>query len=1096
MKASTARTLWLSVISLSLVTISLLTVERPLMAQSQVASALQSNAQSRARGASARTAHRWPTTKPVAAAQSGKTPKTPFQRVVEPGMKKLLAAHQSELRRERPMTPGSSGGGFTPNFGGFVAAPKFPAYDTTDGDTSGLELYASGDFNKDGKPDFATVQPTGTVNVILNESPGGNSGTGVNFGTPITTEPGAVNVGGTVQIAAGDMNGDGYDDLVLLDENNNCLYVLINQGNATFAPPVVVSAISANIANAFALADVNGDGRPDVLLLSSTVNYDANFNPTTTLEFDTFLNDGNGNLITPQGSLIQVQNYPNLYYQGLTGRSIALTDVNHDNKVDATVELLSYLTTDNPSEDHIILTMLGNGTGVFQMPDPSATITIPAEGTFNVGYPLVANLNVVDINKDGNKDVVFSYQDYYIYAALGNGDGTYQYPNNVGAVGAYPTDLFVADLNGDGAPDLVDAEPDYLNIYPAHGDGTFDLPTIQNYGSGTGQFSVLSVADFNGDGLPDPAIMNALEGSVTVFPSVAGMTPSLHAGPLLPGTSGDVISRVFAQAVLDANGDGNDDIFFYSKGANIDNPALVTGLGDGRGNFLNKNAVPGYVANSFDFVDSVSGDFNGDGRADLILHSFSGLSLLLSNGDGSFTAKPITLAPNFNCSTQYATAGDVNGDGRLDLIVAYEGDSIYGCNSGTTPSGFFTLLGNGDGTFQTAQFTALGTEVYQPVLVDLNGDGNLDLEVSDVPFDVIGGIFNSYILMGKGDGTFGSPTTILPNYINASTLPGDVNGDGHVDLVVLAQGLVDPSSGNYDAGKAGAIVMLGDGTGNVTQGATFVPAFFSASGLLTDLNGDGKLDLLLSEYTSYDFTDGLAGGIAGIGNGDGTFNAIGNYEVGDESSIVLAGSFLKDNAPDAAFVSGGSGTTILIAQGGTSETIVAQDSSVTVGGSADFAVTLAATLSGRPTPTGTVTLVEGTTTLASGTLNGGVADISVTGLSAGPHTITAVYSGDTNFNFNSTAQTTVNVLPVAAITLSPGAASLSLTRGQTGVVTLTTAANAAFSGAVTFAVAGAPSGVTVTVNPGSVTLQAGQSANLSVVDQHDVCEGHDADRAS
>jgi hypothetical protein len=1074
MNVSKTRTLWLSITSLCLVTISLLTIQEPMMAQSQVASALQSRATSvRGHGN-----HRLPRTKTVAAAKSGKTPKTPFQRVVEPGMKKLLAAHQSELRGMQRMTAGGSGNGITPNFGGYMAAPKFPAYDTTDGDTSGLALFTTGDFNKDGKPDFATVQPTGAVNVILNEW---SASAGLSFGAPLTTEPGIVNVGGTVQMAAADLNGDGYDDVVLLDENNNCLYVLINQGNATFAAPVVVSAVSANIANAFALADVNGDGHPDVLLLSSTVNYDANFNPTTTLEFDTFLNDGSGNLIAPKGSLTQVQTYPNLAYQGLTGRSIVLTDVNHDNKVDATVELLSYLTTDEPSEDHIILTMLGNGTGVFQTPDPNAVITIPAEGTSNIGYPLVANLNVVDINKDGNKDVVFSYQDYYIWAALGNGDGSYQYPGNVGAPGAYPTDMFVADLNGDGAPELVDAEPGYLAIYPAHGDGTFDLPTIQNYGSGTGQFSVLNVADFDGDGLPDPAIMNGIEGSVTVFPSVAGTTPSLHAGSLLPGTSGDSISRVQAQAVLDANGDGNDDIFFYSRGAVSNNPVLVTGLGDGKGNFLNKNAVPGYVASSFDFVDSVSGDFNGDGRPDLILHSFTGLSLLLSNGDGSFTAKPVTLAPNFNCSTQYATAGDVNGDGKLDLIVAYEGDSIYGCNSGTIPSGFYTLLGNGEGTFQTAQFTALGEELLQPVLVDLNGDGKLDLELSDVPFDVVGGVFNSYFLAGKGDGTFGSPATILPNYINASTLPGDINGDGRVDLVVLAEGLVDPSSGNYDASKAGAIAMLGDGSGNVVQGTTFVPAFFSSGGILTDLNGDGKLDLLLSEYTSFNFTDGLTGGIAGLGNGDGTFDAVGNYEVGDASSTVLAGNFLKDNAPDAAFVSGGTGTTILIAQGGTSETLTVDSSSVTVGGSADFTVTLAATLSGRPTPTGTVTLVEGAASLASGTLNGGTANITVSGLAAGPHTETAVYGGDSNFNFNATAETTVNVLPVGAITLSPNAASLSLTQGQTGVVTLTTAANAGFAGDVAFAVTGAPSGVSVSVNPSSVTLAAGQSAGVSVV---------------
>ncbi len=626
---------------------------------------------------------------------------TPFQRSVVPGLQKMSAkkAATSSKTKLKVATAAAA----TPNFGGFVAAPKFQAFDVTDGDTSGIALFAAGDFNKDGKPDVATVQPTGTVNVILNQAPGGTSGTGVSFGKPITTQAGDVNVGGANYAVAVDVNGDGYADLVLLDPSNNAVDVLINKGDATFNAPVLVGVQSVNSVNALAAADVNGDGKPDLLLLSSTVAYDENFNATTTLEFDTYLNNGSGGFTAPTPALTQTLTYAD-YYQGLAGKSIVLTDVDGDGKVDATVEFIHWLATLDPDIEHTILTLKGNGTGAFQGPDPNATITIDAESTLNIGYPLVANLNVADINKDGIKDVVWSWQDYSIYAALGNGDGTYQYPNNVGASGAYPTDLYVSDLNGDGAPDLVDAEPDYLAIYPARGDGTFDLPTIRNYGSGMGQWTVLAIADFNGDGLPDPAIMNSIEGSVTVFPSVAGPFASVHAGPLLK-SGDDVISRIEAQTVLDANGDGFDDIFFYSMGATQDSPRLVTAINDGTGNFLNKNAAPGFDTSLFDFADTKAGDFNGDGKPDVVVHTLAGVWVFLSNGDGTFTPKAVSLGDAFQCSTRYATSGDVNGDGKLDLIVAYEGDGIYGCNAGANASGYFTLLGNGDGTFQPATFT-------------------------------------------------------------------------------------------------------------------------------------------------------------------------------------------------------------------------------------------------------------------------------------------------------------------------------------------------------------------------------------------------------
>jgi Bacterial Ig-like domain (group 3)/FG-GAP-like repeat len=1013
----------------------------------------------------------------AAADEKKRTPMTPFDRAIRPGLKRILAK-SNETAAQRGALRGlsvthSSSAASSLNFGGFVAAPKYIAYDTADQDTSPLSAFANGDFNHDGLPDIVTIQASGAVNVVLNQ--------GGTFGNVITTLTNSNNVGGVIQVLAMDVDKDGYDDLLILDGSNNAVAVMIGNHDGSFAAPQSFG-FSDYVASSIASADLNGDGFPDLVVLGSNVTFDQNFNPTTLVEMDTYLNDGHGGFIAPTGPRKQKLTYSG-YYQTLIGRSIVLADVNNDGLLDATVEDIHFLTTDSPDEEHMILTFLGQGSGVFAHVVKENNIVIPAESTFNIGYPLIANLNVVDVNNDGNKDVVFSYQDYNIYEVLGNGDGTYQFYTNVGAYQAYPTDMTVADINGSGIPDIIDAEPDYLAIYPNRGDGTFDTTTIRNYGSGMGQWSVLSGADFSGDGINDVALMNSIEGTVTMFNGVSGANAVYGAQLLDPGQG--YVSRVQAQSVVDANNDGFDDVLVYNQGRAQDKPSLLTAIGNGKGSFLYANAMPGFDASSFDFIEAKKGDFNGDGLDDLVMHTYDGVYILLSNGDGTFRSSKVSLGSGFDCLTHHAAIGDVNGDGFLDLVVAYEGDRIYGCNSGTTSSGYFTVLGKGDGTFQPATFTALGDELFEPVLADLNGDGSLDLVASDVVFDALGegypATFKTFQLIGKGDGTFQAPTILANNYINAGTLVGDVNDDGKPDLVLLMEGSTDDSGQTLFLDTAGPLPLLNNGDATFTTGTQFASGFFSAGGLLTDLNGDGELDLLLSEFVSYNFTDNVAGGIAALGNGTGTFAATGNFEVGDASSTILRGDFLKDSAPDALFVSGGSGTTLVIARGGTKVSAQTDTPTISAGDPVTIDVTVTATLAGRPQPTGTVTLMENGASLGSSDLNAGGTSIVVNGLAVGSHQLVAEYSGDGNFNVNGASSVVVQVVAAPGIAISANPGSLTLTQGQTGVIALSATANASYTGNVTFSVSGAPAGMTVSLNPSTVALTPNQSANTTLI---------------
>src|SRR5579859_3816209 len=224
----------------------------------------------------------------------------------------------------------------------------------------------------------------------------------------------------------------------------------------------------------------------------------------------------------------------------------------------------------------------------------------------------------------------------------------------------------------------------------------------------------------------------------------------------------------------DFNGDGKLDL------ATTSNPGggLTIRLGKGDGTFL-----PGvtYLANHH-YNALVVGDFNGDGKMDIAvsLPFLCGgcggepsylLQMFLGAGDGTFTH----VAPKTVFYGLPLAAGDFNGDGKLDLIVTgtdYNGEFWYP----------LIALGNGDGTFQKGASLAVMNQFSYPAVGDFNGDGKLDIAMPDL--DTFQGSPITSVYLGNGDGTFATPVAYAGNENTISTAAvADVNNDGKLDII-------------------------------------------------------------------------------------------------------------------------------------------------------------------------------------------------------------------------------------------------------------------------------------------------------------------------
>jgi hypothetical protein len=330
------------------------------------------------------------------------------------------------------------------------------------------------------------------------------------------------------------------------------------------------------------------------------------------------------------------------------------------------------------------------------------------------------------------------------------------------AVGSAPSSVAVGDFDSDGTLDLAVANGDSVSILLGKGDGKFQ--PAKSYAAGSSPLS-LAVGDFNGDNHLDLAVANFDSDTVTILLGNGDGTfqaPQSYPAGLSPS----------AVAVGDLNGDNHLDLAV----ANFYPDTVTVLLGNGDGSFQTAGNFPvGALPRSI-----AVGDFNGDGRLDLAVASpwTDTVSVLLSNGDATFQPAKSYAA---GLTPVSVAVGDFDADGHLDLAVANYGDEFS-----NTPGSVSVLLGNGDGTFQTARDFPAGITPWCVAVADFDGNGFSDLAAANGYDGTVS------VLLGQGDGTFQATQNYAVGKDSVSLAVGDFNGDGFPDLAVAVHPPFEP----------------------------------------------------------------------------------------------------------------------------------------------------------------------------------------------------------------------------------------------------------------------------------------------------------------
>ncbi len=847
---------------------------------------------------------------------------------------------------------------------------------TTD---AGPVLVAICDVDADGKPDLVVTDAGAgngnTISVFKNTSTSGSMTAG-SFASKVDFTTGSY----PVHVVIGDVDGDGKPDIVLANVNSNTVSVFRNtsaSGSITagsFAPKVDFTTGTAPWG--VAIGDMDGDGKPDIIVTNggssgsgTTVSV---FRNTSTLgsitagSFASKVDFTTGTYPTDVAICdLDEDGKPDIVVVNLNSNSISvlrntstpgsITTSSFAPKVDFTTGSNPYRVAiadvDGDGKPDIVVTNSGNGVGttvsVFRNTGTSGSITASSfapKVDFTTGL-CPFGLAITDLDGDGKVDIVVANHFSNTVSILRNTSASGSItassfaPKVDFATGSYPNGVAIADVDGDGKPDLVvvNSGSNTLSVFRNVISGA--PPTISSFSPTSGPIGTavtITGTNFNATASNNIVYFGAVKAPVstasstqltvtvpvgatyapiTVTDTTSGLTAFSSAPFVVTFPSSRIIDTTsFAPgigfttgtgpggiAVCDLDGDGKPDLVVTNTGGgggatisvfrNTSTPGSISAGSFAPGTPLTTGAYPLSVANC---------DLDGDGKPDIVVVNNNSNTLSVfrnTSTPGNISFQSPIVIPTASGPARIAI-GDLDGDGKPDLVVT----NIDGGNAdGNTVSVFRNTSTLGNISFAPkVDFTTGGTNPEGVAICDLDGDGRPDLVVVVGHSDSIN-VFRNTSTPGSITAKSFAPevsfsTGLYPLFLAV----GDIDGDGKPDIVVTnssgpGNGVSNTISVFRNTSTPGSIT-----TSSLASKVDFTTGIYPYAVAMADVDGDGKPDILVT--SSYDTLSVFRNTSAPGSISASSFAPRVDFTTGSEPGSIVIGDVDGDGKPDIIVV--------------------------------------------------------------------------------------------------------------------------------------------------------------------------------------------------